>query len=64
MLGVEPNNNNFKHSTEDQDLMWRKHQVDSSRYKTKYYIKKFQEKKDSDIHLINEYISEEIIMKQ
>lgn len=37
MLSMEPNDNNFKHSSEDQDLMSMKDQVYSGRYKTLDY---------------------------
>lgn len=37
MSSMEPNANNFKHSSEDQDLMSMKDQVCSGRYKTLDY---------------------------
>lgn len=37
MSSIEPNDNNFKHSSEDQDLMSMKDQVYSGRYTTPAY---------------------------
>lgn len=47
MSSMESNDNNFKHSSEDQDLMSMKNQVYSGRYKTPDYKNISRDRKQS-----------------
>lgn len=64
MSSMEPNNNNFKHSSEDQDLMSMKDQVYSGRYKTSDYEKYFQGQKTEPVYSVQRVCVKRSVVRQ